>query len=234
MAHVDDGFGAGRSGAVAVAAGRAPAGGHGGGHARLLDVGPLDEPERDAAVQLLARAFRDNPLNTAVVGGRARRRLRANRAGTRAALESARGLALVLGARRAGALVGVLVAQPPGVHPLPLPGVATQLRVLAAQGLRTARRWARVHFELERVHPREPHWYLDMVGVEPDAQRRGVGRALLDAFLARVDADGAPSYLETDRRENLALYARAAYRVVGEERVLGVPVFRLWRRPGGA
>ena len=43
---------------------------------------------------MLARAFRDNPLNRAVVGGSERRRVRSNRAGVAAylptALESAR------------------------------------------------------------------------------------------------------------------------------------------------
>lgn len=201
------------------------------GGPQVREVALGDEP---SAAQLLARAFRDNPINCAVIGSDPARRLRSNAAGSRAALESARGRALVLAAEREGALAGALVALPPGAYPLPPPSLRTQLRVLAAQGLGTARRWARVHFELDRAHPREPHWYLAMLGVDPDAQRRGVGGALLRAFLALVDADGAPSYLETDRRENLALYERAAYVVLGEERVLGTAVFRMWRAPGGA
>jgi hypothetical protein len=38
---------------------------------------------------------------------------------------------------------------------------------------------------------------------------------------------GVPSYLETDRRENLAFYERAGFGVQSEEEIVGVPV---WRR----
>ena len=53
--------------------------------------------------------------------------------------------------------------------------------------------------------------------------------ALLRQLLERVDAERAPSYLETDRAENLPFYQRAGYSVLAEERVLGTSVWRLWR-----
>jgi len=33
--------------------------------------------------------------------------------------------------------------------------------------------------KLGESHPEEPHWYLAFVGIEPDRQRRGLGRILL-------------------------------------------------------
>lgn len=189
-----------------------------------------------AAVETLAEAFRDNPLNVAVVGEPARRRLRANRAGNRASLVAVHRVGLCLGVwlpseckGGASVLAGVLVAEPPGVHPLPPPSIPAQLRVLWEQGWRVATTWAEVHFELESRHPREPHWVLDMLGVAPEFQGRGIGTALLKNLHERVDVQGAASYLETDREENVAFYERASYTVLTQERVAGVPVWRMWR-----
>ena len=53
-----------------------------------------------------------------------------------------------------------------------------------------------------------PHWYLSVLGVEPSQQGRGIGSTLLRDWLGQVDGDEMPAYLETDRRENVAFYAR--------------------------
>ncbi|MCZ6465224.1 MAG: GNAT family N-acetyltransferase [Proteobacteria bacterium] len=187
------------------------------------------------AVEVLARAFRDNPLNVAVVGTGPERRLRSNRHGMRSLLESAADRALILGgrlesaSRDLGPPAGVLVAAAPSTHPLPPASPWTQLRCLAGQGLRTIRRWGQVYRALEAVHPLEPHWYLAVLGVDPSHQRLGWGRALLQSFLERVDADPSPGYLETDREENVAFYAAAGFERKQELSVLGVPVWCMWR-----
>ena len=60
--------------------------------------------------------------------------------------------------------------------------------------------------ELARAHPKEPHWYLTVLGVEPQLKGRGVGGALLRHGLARADATRHPAYLETNTDDNVALY----------------------------
>ena len=87
---------------------------------------------------------------------------------------------------------------------------------------------------VDRRHPREPHWYLALLGVDPRFQRQGVGQALVQAVLSRCDEEGLPAYLETQKEENLAFYGRFGFserkRVeVGE----GPPIWLLWREPGG-
>ena len=73
---------------------------------------------------------------------------------------------------------------------------------------------------LERMEKRHPqdrsHWYLFILGTEQAAQGRGLGSALLDQVLARVDADGMPAYLESSNERNLALYGRHGFEVTGE------------------
>jgi ribosomal protein S18 acetylase RimI-like enzyme len=68
---------------------------------------------------------------------------------------------------------------------------------------------------LHRAVP-EPHWYLDVIAVDPVAQGRGVGGALLRAASARADADGVPIVLLTFQPKNLAFYTRYGYAIVCE------------------
>ncbi len=184
---------------------------------------------------MLARAFRDNPLNRTVVGPSERRRLRCNEAGMRAQLGPALARGEVLAARDGeGAIQGVLVGVPPGAWPLPLPALGARLRLLWRQGVGVAGRWATVARRLEDVHPIVDHAYLATLGVAPEQAGRGVGTKLLGAWLAGVDAAGVPAYLETDEARNVPFYTRAGFEVVRELSVLGVAVHALERPPAGA
>jgi ribosomal protein S18 acetylase RimI-like enzyme len=194
-------------------------------------LGPLHGAERRAAEWVLARAFRDNPLNAAVIGADPERRLRANLHGARALLPTALAHGLVLAARDGGVLQGVLVATPPLGWPLPPASLAAHLRRVLAQGPRVARRWAEVFEALASVHLRDPHWYLATLGVVPEAQGRGLGTALLARWLARVDAEAAPAWLETDREANLDFYRRAGFEVAVRTEILATAVWCMLRPP---
>lgn len=61
-------------------------------------------------------------------------------------------------------------------------------------------------------HPREPHWYLSLLAVEQGRQRSGVGSALMEHVLARVDADHLPAYVENSKARNLDFYERHGFR----------------------
>src|SRR5262249_61319220 len=65
-------------------------------------------------------------------------------------------------------------------------------------------------------HPRTPHYYLFLLGVDPAAQGRGIGRALVAPILERCDRDGVAAYLETSAERNLALYRSLGFDVTGE------------------
>jgi ribosomal protein S18 acetylase RimI-like enzyme len=194
-------------------------------------AGALLASEREAAVQLLARAFRDNPLNVAVIGSQDPAvRLRVNAHGLRSLLPTAHAHGRVRVQRVAGELAGVLIAAPPDAFPLPAASFARRWRSSLGQGLRVARRWAEVFETLAPLHPPEPHWYLSTLGVDPRRQRRGLGRELLAAWLADVDRDASGAYLETDRLENVAFYERAGFVVLGETQIFSARVWRM-RRP---
>ena len=86
----------------------------------------------------------------------------------------------------------------------------------------------------ERHHPENPpHWYLALLGVEPDAWGRGLGSELLRPVLDRSDSTGTPCYLETLDPRARALYERNGFEVRGEHTYpgSGLQIFRMWREP---
>ena len=58
-----------------------------------------------------------------------------------------------------------------------------------------------------------PHWYLAMIAVEPEHHGQGIGSALIQHGLKRVDADGLPCYLETSNERNIPLYERYGFNI---------------------
>ena len=86
------------------------------------------------------------------------------------------------------------------------------------------------------LHPVEPHWYLGVLGTDPEHQGRGIGSALMHAVLDRCDGgghEGAHSaYLEASRPENVPYYERHGFEVIGESRMPdGPPVWRMLHTP---
>lgn len=81
--------------------------------------------------------------------------------------------------------------------------------------------------------PREPHWYLALIGADPAAQGQGHGAALLRSGLAKADAAGLPAYLESSKPSNLPLYEHFGFRVRAEVPLPGGgPVlWGMWREP---
>jgi GNAT superfamily N-acetyltransferase len=99
---------------------------------------------------------------------------------------------------------------------------------------------ARALFELwdrfDANHPHdEPHAYLSLLATHPRARGRGLGQSHLAIDLARWDAVGLPTYLESSNPANNHRYARQGYvEVGGFSTVLdGAPVTTMWRAVEG-
>lgn len=81
--------------------------------------------------------------------------------------------------------------------------------------------------KLHKEHVPEPHWYLLMVGVDPEHQGHGLGPALVKEGLRRADEANCPCYLETSRDRNVPLYERLGFVIAGSA-VLGKGGPPLW------
>jgi ribosomal protein S18 acetylase RimI-like enzyme len=77
--------------------------------------------------------------------------------------------------------------------------------------------------EMGRRHPEEPHWYLPMIGVEPDRQGAGLGTRLMREGLGRCHRDGLPAYLESTNPRNIPFYERLGFRRAGRIQAGGCP-----------
>lgn len=185
--------------------------------------------EQRSVCDLLGRAFFDDPVSEYLFpDAKSRADRYARFAGI--AIEAFAGSGLVL--TEPGIRTGAIWQAP---RPEPL-GFARQLRVLAKlvgltrSGLRRA---ARLGELMSRHHLREPHWYLAVLGTDPDARRAGLASAVLAPVLERCDRERIPAYLESSKAANIPFYNKHGFEVAGELKIPGGPT--LWpmvRRTG--
>ena len=202
-------------------------------------VGTLQKRDLRETIAMLSRTFDDSPLMLHCIPGN-RTRPSILRSFFRAAIRDALPFGHVYAARDAGRVLGAALWLPPGAYP---PSTLRQLRQmtgalkiapLAPRGVQPSLRYLRA---TERVHPTTTHWYLGVLGVEPEWQGRGLGGRLLQPVLEQCDAESLPAYLETDKERNLAFYARHGFGLVDTLRPdgdAGPPEWTMWRDPRDA
>jgi ribosomal protein S18 acetylase RimI-like enzyme len=199
-----------------------------------ITITPLNPEELEAAVAVLARGMRDNPLHIAALGEDvvARQRGLARLFGSAASvLHWDRQM---LAARdAAGTIVGVCGMALPGRC---RPSASQRLRMLPAMvglGPSAAGRVTQWMGAWAHHDPAEPHWHLGPIAVDDGLQGRGIGSRLMETFCAKVDADGAAAWLETDKAINVQFYERFGFETVAEEPLLGTTSWYMIRRPRG-
>lgn len=86
--------------------------------------------------------------------------------------------------------------------------------------------------QMAAIHPKEPHWYLPLIGTDPAQQGNGYGSALLRHALAICDQQKMPAYLEASGARNVPLYQSHGFEVLGTIQVGNSPVLTpMLRRP---
>ena len=69
-----------------------------------------------------------------------------------------------------------------------------------------------------------PHWFLHIIGVDPNHQGLGHASRLIRNMLGRTDREGLPVFLETVNGANVPRYEHFGFRVVDQSPLPGVDV----------
>ena len=186
---------------------------------------PADTP---ALVEMLARAFYDDPVfgwlfpddrkrlhqSQRYFEGRARILLRQEESYTIDGCASA-----------------AMWARPEEWHDPPVDVLRQFVHLVPALGRRIPRSLAGLR-AIEERHPRTPHWYLSVLGTEPERQGEGLGSVVLQPVLDECDRLEIGAYLETGTERNVAFYTRHGFRVTEQIQMPdGPPMWLMWRDP---
>jgi len=200
-----------------------------------IEVSRLGHHDVDRASRLLSSAFAEDPIITFYLRGR--RRKTAFPPFFAAVLEAMVPSGQIYGARANGRLVGVAAWLPPdAVEPDDAATRRARRYQQRVQQLfpRASRDLYAGFSALGRFHPREPHWYLAFVGVEPSRQGLGMGQTLLEPVLGLADAGNCSCYLETPFPRTHVFYERLGFARQAEHRLFpGCPhsVVTFFRKP---
>jgi ribosomal protein S18 acetylase RimI-like enzyme len=196
----------------------------------VRDIRPDELP---AAVALLARGFRDNPLPVATYGADPDRRQRALSVVFGALFRIMRSQTPLV-AVDGGTIVAVTGVAPPGTCQPSVGQTAMYLPRLLPIGPRSLMRLSQNVKAWARVDPEEPHSHLGPLAVDAHLRGHGIGTQILREYCRRLDEAKMAGYLETETEDNVRLYRRFGFTVVAENVVLGVPNWFMGRPPGGA
>ena len=86
--------------------------------------------------------------------------------------------------------------------------------------------------QMDAFHPREAHWHLPLIGVDPAHRGKGIGSALLRHVLRTCDRQKVLAYLEATSSQNVSLYERHGFEALGSIQVADAPpVVPMVRKP---
>ena len=182
------------------------------------EIVPLRETELSLAAAALSRAFHDDPLQIYTLPDPAERA-----ALSPALFAAALRYGLLFGEvlTTAGSPVGTAIwLGPDGWDITPEKAMAAGFDRLGGEiGEDAAERFFTTLAAAEPYHRSAVppmHWYVMVIGVAPEAQGKGLARALLQPMIDRALAAGQPCYLETANPTNVAFYERLGFDRVAE------------------
>lgn len=182
----------------------------------IAELTALRKADIVRASQMFARAFDNDPLLAHLIPDAARRRSlspRLYRCVLRYGLHYGRVVAT------SPNWEGAAVWLPPQAAHASLPRMfrAGKFALPFRIGPRFTVRALKCHRHLDRLrrhHTPFSHWYLQLLGVEPQHQGKGNATALLAPMLVRSDHERVPCCLDTMNGENVTFYERFGFQVL--------------------
>lgn len=187
-----------------------------------VTVRDLGQSELTGAGAVVGRGLQDNPIIQRVFDRSFSRRAAAVGEIYGTILRQTQAKGIILGAFAPDEmLVGVVaLTQPGGCAQTTFEKIALTRVIQSCTSVEMALTFQRWQAAWALRDPKDAHWHVSPVAVEPGFQRKGVGTALMTAACARIDKFPAMAYLETDRRESLPFFSRFAFKEIAEAGVL--------------
>ena len=188
----------------------------------------LEPTQFDAASEILAHAFNNDPIFRYFAREQEQARINAIKLLAKTALRYSQPYNHIY--TTTNDLKGIAIWIPPGKFPLNdfrllqlgLYALPFKLRLSRLKQLLS------LFLTIEKYHQQDmpqPHWYLFMLGVSPAYQRQGIGSLLLQPILNKADKEGLPCYLETSTQGGVRFYQRLGFEVV---RTGGLKDLKFW------
>ncbi len=184
----------------------------------------LSASQGEAGADLLARAFQNDPLMVYFVPDEEKRR-RLLPILFRIVVHYCLRYGIIYTTSN---LDGLVCCLPPGqtktigrLARVSLSGIPVQL------GLTGLRRFLHASTYTSAAHKQAApgaHWYIWVVGIDPQRQGHGFGGQLLQAVQKRALAEGLPCYLDTQNSRNVPFYQQHSFRQVSETQISGSDV----------
>lgn len=197
-----------------------------------VEIRPVTSADLDATSTSLARAFHDDPVKLFLAGGASLPEARvAPFFHTFQRIQMPNGHVYTTADRGAAA-----IWSPPGHWKIPFRTV-----VRHSPTFLKLYRWRfvpnlKVLDAMEKAHPEAPHYYLEIIGTDPQHQGKGYGRALITPMVDRADDEGVGMYLESSKESNVPYYSRFGFEVTstidhGRPGRGGPRMWLMWRDP---
>ena len=131
-----------------------------------------------------------------------------------------------------GRYEGGAIWMPPGKWEMSIPGILLSgaLSSIIKMGLKAELKMMPLDKFMEEKHKELvpfPHWYLALLGVDPQYQKQGYASLLLRGMLDQIDKQELPAYLETDSEKNYLMYQHFGFKIIDEFVLLNTGI-RLW------
>jgi ribosomal protein S18 acetylase RimI-like enzyme len=197
------------------------------------EVSLLDRGEIREAAGVLGRAFRDDPMVEAILRDVAPdKRVKRLSVLFAADLKVCVRSGLPFHVTDRSKIACAAIVHPPGAYPLPVSAqIGIILKAVIRNGFYGFGRWLTYLGRIEERHPKDKHYYLEFIGVDPMQQGKGFGSCVLSDLSRRADEDKVGCYLETSNVRNVPLYERFGFETVAEEEIIGVNNWFMWRSP---
>lgn len=163
-----------------------------------MEIEPVDAQNFESVIALLTAAFVDDPVCRHLYPD-----LRQYFVHLPEYLRVFAEPGLALGCTHLAQALGAAIWVPPGIH---ADAKAVDDLIERSTSAESRVELLPVYAAVDRAYPREPHWYLPLMGVDPLHFGKGIDAALMTHGLDIRDRDGSLAYLESNKPGNVPYY----------------------------